>query len=262
MFVWPSALHPSLSRRRRTARLDVERLEKRRLLDAAASAIISNGTIELGINPQGNLNAGRGTSSFEFETLLGLRFLPTGNEATSLGQPDEGWGVSGRTGEGSISGFVDVASLINQVTVDGAFTGSLSVVRFTSSADSAVSVVDIGSTLEVTHDFHPVAVTPNLYEITVTITNLTDQAIQDLRYRRVVDWDIPPTAFHEFVTINLGTTPPTLPVDETTGPGDRPAVLADSTSSPDRDAKRSFETCVPKPSLGTRSAISTKHGGF
>src|SRR5262249_71107 len=39
---------------------------------------------------------------------------------------------------------------------------------------------------------------------TVTIKNLTNHQLGDIRYRRVMDWDIEPTAFNEFVTINTG----------------------------------------------------------
>ena len=63
---------------------------------------------------------------------------------------------------------------------------------------SAVSVVNIGdgsggTLLEVTHDYHPIAGTPYLYEVDVSIKNLSgsDLVAGDLVYRRVMDWDIP-----------------------------------------------------------------------
>ena len=37
--------------------------------------------------------------------------------------------------------------------------------------------------------------------MTVTITNIGTQNIADLRYRRVMDWDIEPTPFAEWVTV-------------------------------------------------------------
>jgi type IV pilus assembly protein PilY1 len=40
-----------------------------------------------------------------------------------------------------------------------------------------------------------------LYEDTVTITNNTGSTITDLKYLRVMDWDVPPTEFNELVTI-------------------------------------------------------------
>ena len=56
----------------------------------------------------------------------------------------------------------------------------------------------------VTQNYHPSTKTPNLYEATVTIENIRGHALNDIRYRRVMDWDIEPTAFSEFVTIQGG----------------------------------------------------------
>lgn len=81
---------------------------------------------------------------------------------------------------------------------------NLTVDSFDATASTARSVVTIGDTMRVTHDFHPSPVTPNLYEIDVTIQNLTDDELGDIRYRRVTDWDIEPTVFNEYVTIQGG----------------------------------------------------------
>jgi type IV pilus assembly protein PilY1 len=50
-----------------------------------------------------------------------------------------------------------------------------------------------GTLLQVTHDYHPIAGTPYLYEVDVSIKNLSgsDLVAGDLVYRRVMDWDIP-----------------------------------------------------------------------
>jgi hypothetical protein len=212
--------HSTLARsRNRRRRLEVERLEDR-CTPSSTTAIISNGTIELGLNAQGDLNVpGGSVASNDFTTLVGLRYVPTNADAASPGDPAEGWGVSGVTPQGSISGFADVGQ-------DGVV--NLSVVSFTFTAQTAVSSVDVGSSLQVTQDYHPSALTPNLYEDTVTITNLTSTTIQDVRYRRVVDWDV--TGFDEFVTNNLGTTSPTVI-------GNRPAILDDTNDG--------FETANP-----------------
>jgi hypothetical protein len=69
-----------------------------------------------------------------------------------------------------------------------------------------VSVVDVvdpdtsTAVMRVTHDYRPSPATPNLYEVIVTIENLGAAAIEP-RYRRVMDWDIEPSAFSEYVTI-------------------------------------------------------------
>ena len=73
-------------------------------------------------------------------------------------------------------------------------------------ATTAVSVVDIGTTFRVTHDYHPSPSTPNAYEVSVSVKNISATATH-LRYRRVMDWDIEPTAFSEFVTLFKGSSP-------------------------------------------------------
>lgn len=149
-----------------------------------AGAVITNGTVSLGVNDLGQLNF-RG---------IGLTYNVTGNDSTVYGCECEGWGVAlVSTG---VTGYAN-----NSVG-----TAGLSLVSFTSTANSAVSVVNVGGTapvLQVTHNYQPLATTPNLYQVGVTIKNLTGSTISagDLRYRRVMDWDIPPTIFNELVTI-------------------------------------------------------------
>ena len=53
----------------------------------------------------------------------------------------------------------------------------------------------------VTHEFAPSPGTPNLYEIKVTLENIGAATLPDVRYTRLMDWDVEPTAFEEFVTI-------------------------------------------------------------
>jgi hypothetical protein len=38
--------------------------------------------------------------------------------------------------------------------------------------------------------------------VTVSIKNVSGGPVGDLRYRRVMDWDVEPTPFDEFVTID------------------------------------------------------------
>lgn len=151
-------------------------------------AIISNGTVQLGVHSLGHLNvAGGAPSSGSGTTVVGLRYVPTGAESTAPGCLCEGWGAAD-----AISGMTGHANEDDGVV-------NLTPVSFASNATSAVSVVDIGTMLRVTHDYHPSS-SPNLYEVAVSITNISAAAV-DLRYRRVMDWDVEPTAFNEFVTI-------------------------------------------------------------
>ena len=162
---------------------------------ASAAAIITNGTITLGVDDSGQLNprSPLGTPSPVTGTrIVGLRFNETGNEATSHGCLCEGWGVG--IGGTAIGGFAN-----NDDT--GAAGVGLTPVSFTSTATTATSVVRVGSSLEVTHAFAPAMETPNLYRVTVSITNTSGADIANLLYRRTFDWDVEPTTFSEFVTI-------------------------------------------------------------
>jgi hypothetical protein len=147
-----------------------------------AQAVISNGTVSLGVFEEGHLNYNG----------IGVTYVPTGNDGTSPGCDCEGWGagiVGGTQGWASVSN-----GGINNVTVES----------FTSTATTATSVVHIGSELEITHAYAPSG-TPNLYRVDVTITNLTGATLgagdRPIRYERAMDWDIGPTEFDEFVTI-------------------------------------------------------------
>jgi hypothetical protein len=151
--------------------------------------MINNGIVQLGINNQGHLNVPGGLpSSGSGTTIVGLRFLPTGAEATAPGCLCEGWGVAD-----SISGVRGFAN----VSTDG--VRNITLLDYSSTATTAVSKVQIGSTFRVTHDYHP-SFSPNLYEAKVTIENISNSNV-DVRYRRVMDWDIEPTPFSEFVTL-------------------------------------------------------------
>ena len=147
--------------------------------------IITNGTVKLGVNCKGELNVDG----------IGLQYVPTGNDSTSPGCACEGWGAGDTTS--TVSGWANQSS--------GNST-NLTQVSFVTTATTAVSVVDIGTTFRVTHDYHPSPSTPNAYEVSVSVKNISATATH-LRYRRVMDWDIEPTAFSEFVTLFKGSSP-------------------------------------------------------
>jgi hypothetical protein len=156
-------------------------------------AIISNGTVQLGVHCTGNLNVDGGTpSSGEGTTIVGLRYVPTNADSTSPGCTCEGWGAA------------DAATGVRGYANDSSGSHNVSVLDFTSTASTATSRVAIGSTFEVTHSYRPSAATPNLYEVAVEVKNVSPDPVQ-LRYRRVMDWDIEPTAFNEYSTIDTGT---------------------------------------------------------
>ena len=157
-----------------------------------ATAMISNGVVLLGVNELGELIVPGGPPSpVAGETRVGLRYVPTGNEAVSHGGPYEGWGVADALS--SVSGWVN----------QGHGSSGLALNSFVTTASTARSVVSVGTMLSVTHDYHP-SLSPNLYQVDVVISNTLAVSV-DLRYRRVVDWDIEPTVFSEYVTVDQGT---------------------------------------------------------
>src|SRR5437016_3063003 len=72
----------------RRLRLRLEALE-----DRAVPAVISNGTVQLGVNGTANLIAADGSGG-----LVGLKYLPTDNESLAIAYMGEGWGIADYTG--------------------------------------------------------------------------------------------------------------------------------------------------------------------
>ncbi len=180
------------------------------LSHAIDGAVIGNGTVELGVNCQGHLNV-----PFSPDPLgigyMGLRYVPTGAASTEPGCECEGWGIA--NGAKTAPKVSTCAAGGEQGYANRSVDGVVNLIleSFVASADSAVSVVRVndGSDLwRVTHDYHPMTTTPNLYEVTVTIENISGVAKPTL-YRRVMDWDIYPTPFDEYVTLNPGVASPT-----------------------------------------------------
>ncbi|WP_437717171.1 DNRLRE domain-containing protein [Sorangium sp. So ce448] len=156
-------------------------------------AIIDNGNVQLGVNCEGHLNFPFPGDPLGFG-YLGLRYLPTTNPSVEPGAQAEGWGVGDATS--GVTGYANVSQ-------DGGAV-NMTVLSFSSTGSTAVSTVQVGSTFIVTHDYRPSALTPWLYEVVVTIDNISPDPV-DLRYRRVMDWDTYPTPFDEYVTIDMGT---------------------------------------------------------
>lgn len=162
---------------------------------------IDNGTVLLAVNPTGELNTTDGTGSAAGGGDAGLEFLPTGNDSTSPGCLCEGWGVAD-PGTG-VWGGANIHEL-------GAGGENLTLESFTHTGSTATSVVTVNDGdgvpyFRVTHEYVPSTATPHLYQVNVTIENMSGAPIATVQYRRVMDWDVEPTAFSEFVTIDGGT---------------------------------------------------------
>ena len=162
---------------------------------AGAQAVITNGTIRMGIGALGDLNTGS-VAQVTGTRTVGLRLITAAGdyESTADGCTCEGWGVGVRSG-----GVVTSSGYANSRVG----TDNLTAVSFTSTAATATSTVRLtsGAALQVTHEYSPSSV-PNLYEVKVTITNTGATGIGDVVYRRVMDWDISPTQFRENVRIS------------------------------------------------------------
>ena len=165
---------------------------------AIVNSTTGNGLVALGINDAGHLNIPDPPADLNPRGLsLGLSFIPVG-DATSPGCLCEGWGVSATTGGGPVSGYANVSvDTVVNLAVDG----------FVSAVSSATSDVHLISNpgIRVRQAYSEADVVPSVFfKNEVTISNTTGEDISDVRYVRVMDWDVPPTEFDEFVTI-LGT---------------------------------------------------------
>ncbi|PWR22819.1 autotransporter outer membrane beta-barrel domain-containing protein [Zavarzinia aquatilis] len=166
----------------------------------AQAAIVDNGTVAIGVNPEGNLITGG----------VGLTFLDLpagGQDALEPGCACEAWGVADFTTRDDAAPFFGNAGEAtgDRNLFDATLTVSGTGTDPRSTGDSAISTVNVGAAgsdrrLSVTHDYHP-SVDSRLYQVDVSITNNGTTDIGELRYRRAMDWDIPPTEFSEFVTI-------------------------------------------------------------
>lgn len=168
---------------------------------AAATIINPAGTVAIGINNDGSLNTTTGNVAVN-SSRTGVSYkFPDGSfrDATSPGCFCEGWGVSVN---GTTSGYANVSS------DSGAH--NLTNVSFSSTATTALVTNSLTSLsgLTVTHNFVPATnASSTLYRAHVTIANTTGAAVNNVKYVRVMDWDVPPTEFSELVTIKgTGTT--------------------------------------------------------
>ena len=190
---------------------------------------LSNGTVVLGINPEGHLvTPGEIASSSpppspmpspqpDSTTDVGIRYAPSappsgapepqveglahGPDDPPPGEdpesdcPCEGWGVADVLS--GTSGWATLAS-------DGVV--GLELLDVAKTDDTFESTVSMAGVLDVTHEIEPVAATEFLYRATVTIKNVSNSTV-DVRYRRVLDWAIEPYAGDEFVTLDAGEGP-------------------------------------------------------
>jgi uncharacterized repeat protein (TIGR01451 family) len=182
-------------------------------------AVVSNGTVQLGVTKYGDLNyncSGSGdtgcpANSSGGTSLVGLRYVALNTEATADGCPCEGWGAAD-AGSG-LTGYANVGNGTLHVTPVSIVATATTVVV----TDDVTDGAHPGYALRVVHDYHPSTISPNLYEVRISITNTGTNAVTDLRYRRVMDWDVEPTPYNEWVTIANTAASPQLRFDSDIG---------------------------------------------
>lgn len=166
-------------------------------------------TVALGVNDDGSLNTAPNITTNADLTGLAYNFgSATGGtdwrDATSPGCYCEGWGVSATSSAMPYSGYANV----DRGGSFGLTVGALSNVT-TSSVTTTTTLASLTG-LKVDHAYAPSDKAPGvLFKTVVTITNTTGADLTDLRYVRVMDWDVPPSEFSEFVTMK-GTASTTL----------------------------------------------------
>eukprot|EP01083_Nonionella_stella_P077633 212085_1 len=168
---------------------------------ADGSAVIGNNQVIIGVNDDGDLNVKPyrgGFLSFPVSDPLHLNRVGLRNGdgqfgATEHGCQCEGWGVAVPD--------LDLTTFQNQWGGDG-YTYSESFVGVDGGSSAVSQVRDSGSNYRVVHDYHTITETAYAIECTVTITNIkVGSSFPYILYRRVMDWDISPHPFEEYVTI-------------------------------------------------------------
>lgn len=170
------------------------------------NAIAANATVALGVNDDGSLNTATGNiAANSSRTGLAYNFgtaeAPNWRDSTSPGCFCEGWGVSVN---GTTSGYANVSTDGGPVNLT--FAAATGVTTTTVTTMAALTSL---AGLKVTHAYAVSGATSALFQSTVTIRNDTGVAVNDVKYVRVMDWDVPPTEFSEYVTIK-GTATTTL----------------------------------------------------
>jgi hypothetical protein len=161
---------------------------------ALAGAVITTGVTSIGVNDTGELNFfGSGPAG---DSTYGLYRAGVG-DAISPGCFCEGWGVALTTSAGdTFSVFANQAAGFGGIGSSNLFGSTAS------TATSQVSMLNLPVTVR--HAFGP-SLVADVFQAQVTITNRGTTDLNNLVYRRAMDWDVPPTEFNEYVT-HIGVT--------------------------------------------------------
>jgi hypothetical protein len=163
---------------------------------AFAQAVITlpGGQVSLGVAARGQLGAGAlPAGSNSAGDPFGIYLVGPKLDAISPGCFCEGWGASAN-------------GIAGHATNENGDNGAILPVSFSSTGSSATAVTRLsGTTLQISQAYGPAAASGAaagvLFVNNVTLTNTGATALTDVRYTRSMDWDVPPTEFAEFVTI-------------------------------------------------------------
>jgi len=160
----------------------------------AHAVVLDNGYVSIGLAPDAELNDPAGSTPCDnnANTNTGIRFDATNCDGISNGCLCEGWGVAYTQGAATTSGGANLAS--GEAPPCG---GSST----TTDSSTYAIIVTPYCALEVTHDVHTTPLTNYLWEVNVTLRNVSPNPVTNVLYRRVMDWDIEPTATNEYTTI-------------------------------------------------------------
>lgn len=179
------------------------------LISSAASALgqatiqYPSGRTFLYVNNEGHLNGFVGNLDGAYPNPLPVISSPSRmglfydgvGDATVDGCLCEGWGASATF---DTSGFTSAGASVDNGGVSGLSGTGL----FGATASTATSqVTTLDGLLSVTHQYGP-SIVFDVFQAQVTLTNNSATEIaHDVIYRRIMDWDVSPTPFNEFVTI-------------------------------------------------------------
>lgn len=165
---------------------------------ANASAIIKYGDTYLGVNDEGHLNVfPSSVDGLSDEFLAEFAWQPVGlwrdglGDATAPGCLCEGWGVAATTFDNRVSGWA---------SVDNGGIGGLTGGTFGATDFAITSSVDLSDAAVSVQHAYGRSLAEGVFQASITITNNTGSVLNDVVYRRAMDWDIPPTEFNEYVT--------------------------------------------------------------
>ena len=188
----------------------------------------TNKKIAIGVHPEGHLNVGGTLDIVENGTATGIasNLFSDGKwrDATSPGCHCEGWGAGAiNPNNGRL--------IIGSASVHNGGIRNVHVKNFVVDETSAESLVTIktggywpyyapiNDLLEVKHVYSPAKLaSEELFEVNVTMTNVTGGTLKRVRYSRSMDWDISPSEFNEVVSI--------VGVEESARSGVKPRVYA------------------------------------